>query len=120
MILKNTSYLIDKATLYYLRVLCARDEEQNGHRIISIGWGDFVYPPGELQPGVTYRFCDPHKQKIPSIYLFEDVLVSLAFPSDMPEAFKSGVICYRADAFAIRRPEAFKPESLVEGTFVGP
>ena len=55
-------------------------------------------------------------EAMPPIYAFEGVELHFAFPDNIPEDQKSGVLCFRANQFRIRRVADFNSNNLVEGT----
>ena len=107
----KSEYLIDKATLKFLRELYEQERASHPDCQLGFGWGGDSTGWTGVNCGVYYDTSEP----MPPIYCYEDVSLHFAFPYNMPEELKSGVVCFRDKRFKILPVEDFDSTDLVEG-----
>lgn len=107
----KSAYLIDKDTLAFLRDLYRQERVEHPECELGFGWGG----DSSGWVGVSLGLYHDRSQRMPPIYLYEDVSIHFLFPDSIPGALKSGVICFRESRFAILPADEFDPEDLVEG-----
>ena len=107
----NADYLIDRETLAFLRELYRQSREEHPACEIGFGWGG----DSTGWTGVNCGLYHDRTQPMPPIYLYEDVSIHFAFPENMPQELKAGVICFRGNHFEILPVEDFARDQLVVG-----
>ncbi len=107
----KSGYLIYRDTLEFVRDLYRRTRPEHPDCQIGFGWGG----DSTGRVGVNCGFYDDRSRYMPPIYYFEEVPIHFAFPDNIPEIPKSGVLCFRDHQFRILPAEDFDESELVEG-----
>ena len=108
----KSEYVIEKATLEFLRKLYRQQRARHPECQIGFGWGGDSTGWTGVNCALYYDTSEP----MPPIYFYEDVPLHFAFPENAPEELKSGVLCFRSNRFKILPVENFDPTDLVEGS----
>ncbi len=107
----KSDYFIDRETLAFLRELYRQSRKE--HPACEIGFGRGSDSTGRMR--VNSGLYHDSSHPMPPIYLYEDVSIHIAFPENMPQELKLGVICFRGNHFEILPVEDFARDQLVEG-----
>ena len=107
----KSEYCIARDTLAFLRELYRHSREEHPECQIGFGWGG----DSTGRKGVNCGLYHDTNQPMPPIYSFDDMTVHFAFPSNIPETLKSGVVCFRNNEFVILPVSDFARDDLVEG-----
>ena len=107
----KSNYFVDRDTLDFLKDLYRRERADHPDCQIGFGWGG----DSTGKTGVNCGLYHDTSQSMPPIYYYEDVPLHFAFPEQIPEELKSGVLCFRDNGFKILPVEDFERAELVEG-----
>lgn len=104
-------YYIERETLDFVRNLYRQQHAEHPDCQIGFGWGG----DSTGRRGVICGIYEDTSEPMPPMYLYEDVSIYFAFPDNIPEEFKTGVLFLHDKEFRIRPVADFQQDELIEG-----